>query len=90
MPLSIKAGNRRHDTPETSVQPAIEKVPWYRCFTCISRSCRTRCEWPLLAEDRLLPQFAERLLLWRKPTLKLGEAAAKTTWSCQYAMSLFM
>jgi hypothetical protein len=27
MLLPIKAGNMRHDTPETSVQPAIEKVP---------------------------------------------------------------
>jgi len=64
MPLPIKAGNRRHDTPETSVQPAIEKVPWYRCFTSSSRSCRTRCEWPLLADSRSPASSSERQL-WR-------------------------
>jgi hypothetical protein len=26
MPLPIKAVNRRHDTPETSIQPALEQV----------------------------------------------------------------
>jgi len=62
MPLPIKAGNRRYDTPKTSVQPAIEKVPWYRCFTIISRSCRTRREWPLLADSRSLGSGFQRLL----------------------------